>query len=426
MTDRRKAPSINPFLSIQLPEPVLETLDNSISFYQFPNETLELIHLQVDIRSGAMYEPKKHLALFTYGLLKGCHPRHQAAEMADLLDFYGSTFDVDIYLDSVSIKIVIPKRNIKPLLPEIIEMMTSPVYRQDYLDLIRLQRVQSLRNNLKKNSFIASRQMLRAMLGDQCAAGQPASEDSFAAITISDLTSYHAVNFCAENIALYATGSLDQATNELIRRSFEKIGHGVKQSELPLFQMPADKSPLLNFHVADSVQSSLCIAMPRLSYTEEVCSPFKILSTITGGYFGSRLMQRVREKLGYTYGIYCSSTYFGRQSIFNIQSDVDLHHTQEAVDACFDELEKLRREPVSDDELQTVKTYMTGSIIQELSTSVAMMSKFAFWKVQHADQHLLQRMLDVIQETRAEEIKIMAEDIFKHNNFAQIIVGIKL
>ncbi|MBR4136206.1 MAG: insulinase family protein [Bacteroidales bacterium] len=426
MIDRSIAPEIHPLLSVPLKEPILETLKNGIPMFVFPNDDLDLIHLQLDIRSGAIHEPKKHLSLFTYGLLKGSHPKYHAAEMADLLDFYGSTFDVDVYLDSVCLKIVIPKRNIPPMLPIVFEMLSAPKYREDYLSLIRQQRIQSLRNNLKKNNFLCSRLMLQAMLGDQCAAGQPATEESYHAITISDLERYHQENFCAENLSLYVTGHLDSETTKIIRETFQTICHGVRTPEPVLFQMPFDQNPLLNVEVPGSIQSSICLAMPHLAYADEARSPFKVLSTITGGYFGSRLMQRVRERHGYTYGISNSTAYFGHQSIFSIQSDVDATHTQEAIDACFEELERLQQEPVPEEELQTVKTYMTGSLIQELSNSVSYMSKYAFWRNQHTDLSILQEMLRIIQDTQPEDLKKMAKIYFDHNNFTQIIVGNKL
>ncbi|MCR4965483.1 MAG: insulinase family protein [Bacteroidales bacterium] len=426
MLDRSIAPEIQPLFSIHLLEPQIETLENGISLYKFPNNDLDLIHLQLNIRSGAMYEKKKHLSLLTYGLLKGSHPRYQATEMADLLDFYGSTFGVDVYLDSVCIKIVIPKRNIPNILPTIYEMISAPKFREDYLNLIRQQRIQSLRNNLKKNSFVATRLLLQAMIGDQSAAGQLASEESYQAVNINDLERYHRETFCAENVSLFATGSLDKETISIIQKTFGAIGHGQEADEIPIFKMPASQAPIINQEVPGSVQSSLCIAMPSLNYAEESHSPFKVLSTISGGYFGSRLMQRIREKLGYTYGIGNGSVYFGRQSIFSIQSDVDATHTQEAIDACFDELERLQREPVPEEELQTVKTYMTGSLIQEMSTSVAYMSKYAFLMTQHVDHHTLQEMLNMIQKTTFEDIMVAAKKYFSYNNFVQIIVGKKL
>ncbi|MBO7646948.1 MAG: insulinase family protein [Bacteroidales bacterium] len=426
MIDRSFAPDIRPLLSVPLADPTLEILENDIPLYVFPNNELELIHIQLDIRSGAIYEPKKHLSLFTYSLLKGSHPKYHASEIADLLDFYGSAYDTDVYLDSVSLKMVVPKRNIPNILPIIFEMISAPKYREDYFNIIRQQRIQSLRNNLKKNSFIASRLMLQAMLGNQCAAGQLSTEESYEAITIPDLEQYHRENFCVENITLYCTGLLDKETLDQIRNIFGKISHGQRTLEMPVFKMPMDPSPMLNMEVPDSVQSSICLAMPHLGYADVISTPFKVLSTISGGYFGSRLMQRVREKLGYTYGIGNSFVFLGRQSIFAIQSDVDALHTQEAIDACFSELERLQNEPVSEDELETVKTYITGSLIQEISTSVAYMSKYAFWKKNSTDQIMVQKMLEFMQNIHPEDIIKEAKKYFSYNNFTQIIVGKKL
>ncbi len=426
MTDRTSAPPIKPIDTLQLENPIRQCLSNGIPIYLFKNDTLDLIHLIVSIKGGTIREPLKHLSIFTYGLLKESSPRHTANEMVDLFDYYGSTYNTEIDLDNINIKMVMPKRNIPEILPLIYEFMSAPRYRVENMELFREQRLVALRNNLKKNNFVATRMMLNAMIGESCAAGRLSNEDSYRRITIADMQAYHRQTFCADNITIYATGNIDETTYACIADTFGHIACGQATEALPLFTMPASECHDLYQEVPGSVQSSIVLCRPGLAFTDDNHHTLSVLSTITGGYFGSRLMQRIREKHGYTYGIGCDSVYFGKQSIFSIQSDVNANHTNAAIDACYEELERLQNEPISEVELTTVKTYLSGTILQGLSTSVAYMEKFAFWNKLGSDQSEVQHFLQHMQQLSPEQLMETAKIFFEYNKFTNIIVGYKL
>jgi predicted Zn-dependent peptidase len=171
------------------------------------------------------------------------------------------------------------------------------------------------------------------------------------------------------------------------------------------------------------MQSSLVLCFPSMGFNDPERSAFSVLSTLTGGYFSSRLMQNLRERQGLTYGVSASSTFFGRQSIFAISSDVNAEQTQRAIDACFEELQRLQLEPVSDDELTMVKNYMAGIQLRATDTSVNTMLKYAYWYRFGLDENEMHRYLTEIKDVTAEQIIFLAKEHFSYNKFTQIIVG---
>ena len=165
----------------------------------------------------------------------------------------------------------------------------------------------------------------------------------------------------------------------------------------------------------------ICRAGP--GYCDEQRRPLTILSTLTGGYFSSRLMQRLREKDGFTYGVYSDLTYFGNQSLFSISSDVNVQHTQAAIDACFEELDRLCREPIPDEEVEMVKHYIEGSLLRRVENSVSYLKQYNDWQSYGLDEREFQRMLQQVNDITAEELMDLAKIFFEHNKFTQIIVG---
>ena len=92
----------------------------------------------------------------------------------------------------------------------------------------------------------------------------------------------------------------------------------------------------------------------------------QVVATALGGYFGSRLMQNLREEHGYTYGVVSAMVNFEREGYFAIAAQVGADVTQEALREIYAEIERLGAEPMPEAELELVKNMMTGEMMRIL------------------------------------------------------------
>ena len=421
--DRSTPPTPYPVTDITLTAPRRHILPNGIPLFVIDNPSLDLIHLTVEVGAGALHENQKHVLSFAYLLLKESSPKHNATEMDGLLDFYGATCSVSVTLESIKIKITFPKKNVADILPSIFEFLSTPHYREENLALYKSRRVKDLEYNSQKTNVRCSQLAKNALFGNKMAAGQFSTRENLMAVTIPQMEQSHRETFCAENIRMFATGNFDTALESCISQLFEQIPHGQRATEihdLTLFE--GVSSPVFE-QMPDSVQSSIMICRTGPGYCDEQRRPLTILSTLTGGYFSSRLMQRLREKDGFTSGVYSDLTYFGNQSLFSISSDVNVQHTQAAIDACFEELDRLCREPIPDEEVEMVKHYIEGSLLRRVENSVSYLKQYNDWQSYGLDEREFQRMLQQVNDITAEELMDLAKIFFEHNKFTQIIVG---
>ena len=116
----------------------------------------------------------------------------------------------------------------------------------------------------------------------------------------------------------------------------------------------------------EAVQASIRMGRMLFGRTHEEFIPMQVLSTILGGYFGSRLMQNLREEHGYTYGVISAMVNFEREGYLAIATQVGSEVTEEALHEIYSEIERLRTEPLSEEELQLVKNIMTGEMMRIL------------------------------------------------------------
>lgn len=421
--NRTTPPVQRPFDELSLTAPQLHRLDNGIPVYTLYNEQLELIHLIVQLRTGVLYETQKHTANFAYSLLKESSQQHSPDELAALLDFHGAHVSVSVQFDKTTITISLPSRNVTAILPIIYDFLVHPQYRQDSLEIYKNLKIKDLEYNSQKTDVRSTQLLLHAVFGDEYTAGQFSTRDNLQAVTIEQMIDFHRRTFCAENLSLFITGHINETIGSCIRSLFEQVPHGVASNNIHDLVLPVDPRPLISEEMANSVQSSITICQVKEGYGAADRHGFSILSTILGGYFGSRLMQSLRERHGFTYGISAGSVYFGNQSLFIINSDVNAAVTQAALDACFEELQRLQDEPIGYEELDSAQNYIIGDMLRDVENSVSYLKKYAFWSFQGLDETEFQRYSNSVKNIDADTILHLAKKHLKHNKFKQIIVG---
>ncbi len=296
--DRTQAPQIHDFTGFKPEKPLVSLLSNGIPLKQFVNPQLDLLHFIIKIKAGRYYESKKNAALFCYLLLKESSSQYSSSEVDEFLDYYGVSYTANVTIEYATINLIIPRNNCAKVLPYIFEFLAHPSFKEKNLEILRQRKLMDLAYNKEKVSYCASQLMLNHIFGDQNPAGQIQTEELLKDITLEDIQQYYHRSFCAENIRLFAAGNLDDNTLQLLTRLFETIPHGQTSllSTTPHIVIPKSE-PIVDYH-KDCMQSSFFLCQQGIAYNDVRNRDFNILSTILGGYFGSRLMSNLRETNG--------------------------------------------------------------------------------------------------------------------------------
>ena len=423
--DRSVPPRIQPLEPFSLPSPRLSTLANGIPVFYFGNPSLDLIHILLQVKTGSLYQPQKHVCNFTYTLLKESPSNLSPEEISEKLDYFGTNVTVNVGMDNVQIMISVPKNNLERILPVVAGFLISPVFRERNLNILQDKEVKNLAYNEQKTDYCAWRIMWHEMLGETFPAVSGfASAESIRSVTIGALQEFHRQSFCAENLTVYVTGNTDKDSEKVIEDTWKVVPNGIPAPALPEIPIREQFGELIHQPMENCMQSTIVLCSLSIGFNDPERAAFSVLNTLTGGYFSSRLMQNLRERQGLTYGISSSSTFFGQQSVFSICSDVNAHCTRRAMDSCFEELHRLQTEPVGEKELTMVKNYMTGLQLRAADTTVNAMQKFAYWRKFGLDETEMFHYLSEIKKVTPDDIIFLAKKHFSYNKFIPIIVGL--
>ncbi len=94
-----------------------------------------------------------------------------------------------------------------------------------------------------------------------------------------------------------------------------------------------------------------------------------------GGNMSSRLFQSIREEKSLCYSIYSSIMFFKKGGIFYISSSTSNAKTQDLIDACIEELNKFKKNGMTINELDDVKTNFKGQYGLSLESTNSLMIK---------------------------------------------------
>ncbi len=148
-----------------------------------------------------------------------------------------------------------------------------------------------------------------------------------------------------------------------------------------------------------------------------------VVNTLFGGYFGSRLMANIREEKGYTYGIYSALTAYKHGAIFEVSTDIGKEYRDATLNEIQKEFSLLQTELVDEDELQTVKNYMSGKILRSADGAFRFSDVLKGLLLFDRKPESLNEYLQTIQQISSERIMELAQKHFDFEKMYKVAVG---
>ncbi len=175
----------------------------------------------------------------------------------------------------------------------------------------------------------------------------------------------------------------------------------------------------------DSVQSTIRIGRVLFNKMHKDYHAMKVLNTILGGYFGSRLMANIREDKGYTYGIGSRIVSMNNAGYMYIATEVGTKVCNDAVKEIYNEINKLRTELVSQEELNLVKNYMMGDFMRSADGPFALADKFKKIMFYGLSYSYYDDFVNTIKTITPEQIKTLANQYLNPDDLYELVVGKK-
>ena len=327
--------------------------------------TQEVLKLEVVFAAGRPFETTPLASRATATLLREGTLHHSAAEIAEEVDFFGGTLGAQASLDHITVTLYCLTRHFDTLLPLLVEVLTEPSFPEDELRAFIDRSKQRLQVDLRRNDIVAYRLITECMYGPEHPYGYNSTPELYEALTREDLRKHFQQHFTAGNCQIFISG---KTTDGIIRQLDERLGRQLPPGHPSTPHLGAVGAPSGKLHQphSDSVQTAIRLGRRLFNREHPDYNGLYVLNTVLGGYFGSRLMTNIREEKGYTYNIYSSLDTMSYDGYFYIGTEVGNEFAGPALEEIYREMELLRREPVSQEELHMVRNYLMGTFLTML------------------------------------------------------------
>ncbi len=200
---------------------------------------------------------------------------------------------------------------------------------------------------------------------------------------------FHAREFSPDNLVVAAAGNVDHAKLvDMVERflpdtNSRNNSNAGSQETFQTNGSPSAAAPILIEQKRDLEQAHLIIAAPWPNARSADRYAASLLASILGGGTSSRLWQRIREERGLAYSVGAGGNAFSDVGVFTIYAGTSPEHLDEVVDLSLEELRRVVKENVSEDELKIAKDQAISSILLGLESTSARASALARQEIIH-------------------------------------------
>lgn len=416
-----RRPSIRIPERVDVPTARLATLGNGVRLYLLENHDQQVVRLSFVFGAGSSRQTTLFSATSAANLLSEGSDRFTARQIAEQLDFYGSYFDIAVDRDMVVVSFCALSKFFMPTLRTAEEILLRPAFPQQEFDSYRIKRRQRLEIERRKVDVRVREAFAAAMFGADHPYGISAPESAYDTLTREAVVDFYRRHYTADNCFVVCSGDLSDEALAAIENICVQLPQSGDRRELVFPAMVQTSSVRLEH--AGAVQSAVRVGRMLFTRNHPDYVGMQVVATALGGYFGSRLMRNLREERGYTYGVFAGMVNLDRAGYLAIATQVAEAAREDTLRQIYTEIERLRTEPISEQELSLVKNIMVGEMMRILDGPFGIVD-VTIENVQcGTDNHAVERTVEAIRRCTPEDVLRLSEKYLRREDLVEVTVG---
>lgn len=421
--DRKSQPKSYNIDKIKFENPTKLVLDNNVPIYYFNKSDQEILKIDFVFNAGTKYQEKPLISTLTNSLLKEGTKLYTSKQISEKIDFYGAYLQTSTSKDNAIISVYCLNKNLKYLLPIIAEVIKNPIFDKNELKLTAHKLKQRFILDSNKVNVIAAREFANKIFGKNHPYSYNVELNDFDNVKSEQLFSFYNRLYNVNNLKIIIAGNVNDEVIRSLSDNFSDKWNKNNITEYKKIQVKSVKKKFNLIKKEDTVQTSMRIGKILINRTSADYKPMLVVNTILGGYFGSRLMTNIREDKGYTYGIDSSVVSLADEGYFVISSEVGKDVCKKAIKEVYNEINKLKKELVSKEELNLVKNYMLGTILKSFDGVFSTSNNFISLMANNLDFKYYNELIQTIKNINENEIIDLTNKYFETDKFIEVVAG---
>lgn len=407
-------------------------LKNGIVAYIAEDRSLPLVTVSITFKAGSFLEPadKVGLASLTGTLMrKGGAGKRAALEFDERADFLAANISSFVGDTSAGMTVNALSQNLGESLDLFFEMIMSPRFEDGRLEIEKGNLLESMKQRNDDADNILGREYRWLMNGTQHFASRPMTKQNLDALNRDALVAFHRTWIRPENIVTIAVaGAVDPkaflADLEKRINTWKPEGKAEKVAWPPVGPTWEPKPGL--YHVEKDIpQGKVFIGHLATTWKDPDHLAGQVMNDILGGGgFTSRITKRVRSDEGLAYSAGSSfgiGTFWpGQFRTFYQSKNATVAY---AAKLSLAEIDRIRKERVSDDELVTAKNSFIDTFPRQWESKTSIVNTFASDVLYGRPHAYWDQYQDNLRKVTADDVLRVAQKYLKPDRMVFMVVG---
>jgi zinc protease len=401
-------------------------LNNGIILLVSEQRALPMVSMELLIHAGARFDApgQEGIANLVARLLTYGTKSRSALQISDALDFIGASLSTGCDKNLATVSMTILKKDLSTGLGLLAEVLTQSTFPQEDVERQKQSIVASLKAREEEPGDIAERRFAAALFPNT-PYGRPVegTESSVNAISQKSLRDFYERYYRPNRTILAVAGdvSADEIA-EALERGFRAWKQGVPADKPPVPQ--TNRAPTTIRVNKELTQANIIMGHEGVTRDDPDYYAVQVMNNILGGGgFSSRLMDSIRNERGLAYSVYTHFAADKSHGAFQVVMQTKNDSAQEAIRISREELERIQREPVSEQELNDAKDYLTGNFPLRFDTTrrvAAFLAQVEFFQLglEYPDKYP-----ELIRKVSREDVLRVAKRYVHPEQLITVIVG---
>lgn len=425
MINRKSGPASYNINKLNIPELEIYDWTNGTRVCEVNLGSQDILKIEVVHVAGRSVEEHHLISRAVSSLLKDGSGQKTSAQIAEEIDFYGSSIKTASNMDFSYTTMYTLTKYADKIIPLLHELYIEPTFPEDEIEKFKKLNIQKLKEELTKNEVITYRQITEEIFGKEHAYGYNSTEIDYLNIDRSKIITHFKQNYGTNNRYIFISGKITDPIRKLISDTFGQDNSIAKEHKyVPVMKEAGGKK--IQIRSKNEHQSAIKTGMRLFDKNHPDNASFFVLNTIFGGYFGSRLMSSIRENLGYTYDIFSSVDQMLYDGCFYVSTEAAPSYEKLLLKEIYQQMEILKQEKVSKDELSMVKNYLMGNFINMLDGPMNVSSFAKTMILTGKNPSAFNLFTTEILDTNMDQIMDMAQKYLNEKNMIEILVSPEL
>jgi zinc protease len=408
-------------------EPKRIELANGMVIFLQEDHELPLMDGTLRIRGGERSEPANKTGMLDiYGDVwrTGGTKTQTGDQLDDYLEARAAKVETEDTADSTVISFSCLKGDFDDVFKAFNDVLRNPEFRTDKIDIAKKQMEDGISRRNDDPTDIAARLEPKLAYGADNPYARNAEYATVAAVTRQDLVDWHKAHVHPNNIILGIVGDFDSAALEAKLRAL--YGSWPKG--------PAVTAPDITFHSAkpgyylakktDVNQSNVAMLGVGIRRDNPDFYAVEVFDEAFGGGFSSRLFKNIRTLKGLAYGVGGGiGTSFDHPGMLRISTATKSESTIETISAIYEEIDKLKTDPISDSEIKLAKDSILNSFVFNYDTPEKVLRERMAYEFYGYPADFLERFRTGIENVTKEDVARIIPKYLHKDQLAVLVVG---